>query len=248
MRARLIPTPPRGTGPPVSGPPTPETGGFQRSPQVPSPQPAIPWRNSGNGLNGETSATRDPADPGGDSTDGPRSGRVRVRRHPIRHRRSGRSNGPVQSGSTAGHHGGHFSDAVRGGPSGSPVLGPTTLTVGSSAGGFIPRAVAGNSRCVATGSSSHGSCSRGRSGIAPTSVSAWLRIPGTTVMAAPTKRVMTDGSSSTTACNPSPRMPEPAGGGGPTNSAGSGRPVAHRPRRSDDVSPDRGGVETVTRR
>jgi len=98
------------------------------------------------------------------------------------------------------------------------------------------------------GSSSHGSCSRGRSGIAPTSVSAWLRIPGTTVMAAPTKRVVTDGSSSTTACNPSPRMPEPAGGGGPTNSAGSGRPVAHRPRQSDDVLPDRRGVETVTRR
>jgi len=130
---------------------------------------------------------------------------------------------------------------------------------GGSAGGCIPRAVAGNSRCVATGSNSPGSCSRGRSGIAPTafgtrnpqeqtSVSAWLRILGTTVIAAPTKRVMTDGSSSTTACNPSPRMPEPAGGGGPTNSAGSARPVAHRPRQSDDVSPDRRGVETVTRR
>ena len=108
---------------PFPVPPTPETGGFQWPPQVPSPQPAIPSRNSGNGLNGETSATRDPADPGGDSTDGPRSRRVRIRRHPIRHGRSGRSNGPVQSGSTAGHHGGHFSDAVCGGPSGSPVLG-----------------------------------------------------------------------------------------------------------------------------
>jgi hypothetical protein len=39
---------------------------------------------------------------------------------------------------------------------------------GGSAGGCIPRAVAGNSRCVATGSNSPGSCSRGRSGIAPT--------------------------------------------------------------------------------
>jgi len=111
-----------------------------------------------------------------------------------------------------------------------------------SAGGCIPRAVAGNSRCVATGSNSPGSCSRGRSGIAPTafgtrnpqeqtSVSAWLRILGTTVMAAPTKRVMTDGSSSTTACNPSPRMLEPAGGGGqPT------RPVVAEQSRTVHVS------------
>lgn len=33
-----------------------------------------------------------------------------------------------------------------------------------------------------------------------------------------------------------------------TNPAGSGRAVAHRPRQSDDVSPDRRGVVTVTRR
>src|SRR5664279_3684853 len=56
MRPRPFPTPPRGTGPPVFGPPDTGNGRVSMAPQVPSPQPALPSRNSGNGLNGETSA------------------------------------------------------------------------------------------------------------------------------------------------------------------------------------------------
>ena len=63
----------------------------------------------------------------------------------------------------------------------------------------------------------------------------------------PGEEGMTDGSSSTTACNPSPgrRWPRAAAHSRP---AGPGaRAVAHRPRQPDEVPPGRRGGATVTR-
>lgn len=232
---------------PFPVPPTPETGGFQWPPQVPSPQPAIPSRNSGNGLNGETSATRDPADPGGDSTDGPRSRRVRIRRHPIRHRRSGRSNGPVHSGSTAGHHGGHFSDAVSGGPSGSPVLGQRLSRSGAplvaASQGFGRQLEVRGDRVELTWVVQSGSVGdRAYVGVGMAADSRYHRHGG------PDEEGYDGWVVFYYRVQPIPPDAGTRGRRRATNPAGSGGAVAHRPRQSDDVSPDRRRVVTVTRR
>ena len=122
MRPRPIPTPPRGAGPPVSGPPDTGNGRVSTSMQVPSPnQPFV--AKPGNGLNGETSATRDPADPGRDSTDGPRSSRVRYADIRSVTDDQGAATDPSNGVNRWAPRVDTSSDAVRGGPSGFPVLG-----------------------------------------------------------------------------------------------------------------------------